>query len=293
MSAGAFTPSAHLASLGWHPAVRFVARHSGKSLDVATGDHCEQRTSDDNSHSQVFFLVDAGGGLFNIVHKASGKYLDVSGASTADGAQILLWTPNGGANQKWQLKPTGDGHFIITASHSGKSIDVEGAQTTDGARTFQYSTHGNPNQQWAMVRVNSDTVKIRIGYNGKVLETEHGGNDAKLVQRDDNGNANQKFILRANQEGYYNLTHAASGKAIDVQGNRTDNNAPLLLWDHHGGHNQQFRLLALPNGFYAMLPRNAESTKKAIDVPKDNSSPAALWDYHGEPNQQFRFEFSG
>jgi len=191
------------------------------------------------------------------------------------------------------LKPTADGFHVITASHSGKSIDVEGASQNDGARTFQWSTHGGANQQWRMERVNSDVVKIRIGYNNKVLATESGNNDAKLVQRDDNGDINQKFILHANQEGYYQIVHAASNKAVDVQGNRTDNGAPLLLWDQHGGHNQQFRLHPHPNGFYTLLPRNAESTRKAVDVPKDGSSAALLWDFHGEHNQQFRFEFSG
>ncbi|SFL00309.1 hypothetical protein SAMN03159341_102657 [Paenibacillus sp. 1_12] len=28
---------------------------------------------------------------------------DVNGGSTADGAGLIQWTDNGGANQKWQL----------------------------------------------------------------------------------------------------------------------------------------------------------------------------------------------
>jgi hypothetical protein len=42
---------------------------------------------------------------FQIMHvnRNSGKLLDVSDDSTADGANIIQWTGNGGINQKWSF----------------------------------------------------------------------------------------------------------------------------------------------------------------------------------------------
>ncbi|MEU9014629.1 RICIN domain-containing protein [Streptomyces sp. NPDC048479] len=33
-----------------------------------------------------------------------GKCLDVPGASTTDGVQLVIWTCQGGANQRWFLR---------------------------------------------------------------------------------------------------------------------------------------------------------------------------------------------
>lgn len=45
--------------------------------------------------------LDQGGNTITGVR--SGKCPDAYGASTANGTRIVLWTCNGGANQKWQL----------------------------------------------------------------------------------------------------------------------------------------------------------------------------------------------
>jgi galactan endo-1,6-beta-galactosidase len=37
------------------------------------------------------------------VNRNSGKVLDVSGRSTADGGNVIQWTDNGGSNQQWSL----------------------------------------------------------------------------------------------------------------------------------------------------------------------------------------------
>ncbi|MFI8080866.1 RICIN domain-containing protein [Kitasatospora sp. NPDC086009] len=39
--------------------------------------------------------------VFQLVNAASGKCLDVSGGSTADGAAVIQWARTGGTNQGW------------------------------------------------------------------------------------------------------------------------------------------------------------------------------------------------
>ena len=80
----------------------------------------------------------------------SGKALDVSGASTANAALLIQYTPHGGTNQQWQLQSVGGGYYTIAARHSGKMIDVDHALTTEGASILQWPANGGLNQQWQL-----------------------------------------------------------------------------------------------------------------------------------------------
>ncbi|MBA2394495.1 MAG: cellulase family glycosylhydrolase [Ktedonobacteraceae bacterium] len=45
----------------------------------------------------------SGGNYYKLVNRNSGKDLDVSSASTADGGTVVQWTDNGGTNQQWSM----------------------------------------------------------------------------------------------------------------------------------------------------------------------------------------------
>jgi Ricin-type beta-trefoil lectin domain-like len=55
-----------------------------------------------NTDAQLWSLTSAGGGTV-IKNKATGLVIDDSGLTKAEGAHIILWTPNGGINQSWTL----------------------------------------------------------------------------------------------------------------------------------------------------------------------------------------------
>ncbi|WP_407077248.1 RICIN domain-containing protein [Streptomyces coeruleorubidus] len=59
-----------------------------------------------------------------LVNRGSGKALDVSGASTADGAALSQWARHDGANQRFQFVDSGGGYYRLKAQHSGKVLDV-------------------------------------------------------------------------------------------------------------------------------------------------------------------------
>ena len=44
-------------------------------------------------------------GYVRIVARHSGKAMDVEFASADDGARVIQYTPHGGANQQWLLRP--------------------------------------------------------------------------------------------------------------------------------------------------------------------------------------------
>ncbi|MEU3449057.1 endo-1,4-beta-xylanase [Streptomyces thermolilacinus] len=77
---------------------------------------------------------------------ASGRCLDVPGASTADGTQVQLWDCNNRANQQWTHTATGE-----LRVYGDKCLDAAG--TGNGAKVQIYSCWGGDNQKW---RLNAD-----------------------------------------------------------------------------------------------------------------------------------------
>ncbi|MCM2416381.1 RICIN domain-containing protein [Streptomyces sp. RKAG290] len=57
----------------------------------------------DGGANQQWQPVAQSDGSYHFVSRASGKCLDVTGASTADGALLEQWTCNGGSNQSFRL----------------------------------------------------------------------------------------------------------------------------------------------------------------------------------------------
>jgi hypothetical protein len=115
---------------------------------------------------------------------ASGKCVDVNGASSADGTKIQLWTCTGGTNQQWARNGstwrslgkcmtatgTGDGALVqlstcnggagqnwaaqtggaLVNSGSGKCLDANGGSTANGTQLIIWSCHGGTNQRWTL-----------------------------------------------------------------------------------------------------------------------------------------------
>jgi poly(3-hydroxybutyrate) depolymerase len=120
---------------------------------------------------------------FRLRGEASGRCLDVNGASSANGSQMIIWDchtnanqqftqngqtlqvmgkcldlPNaaagtrvqiwdchGGTNQQWNI----NGNGTISSVQTGLCLDVNGASTTNGSAVIVWSCHTGANQRWA------------------------------------------------------------------------------------------------------------------------------------------------
>jgi hypothetical protein len=132
-----------------------------------------------------------------VVAAHSNKNLDVSGVSQSNGAPVIQWSPNGGANQLWKFIPTDRaGVYNVIAAHSGKLLDVEFASTANGARTIQWPANGGGNQRWRLRPVAGGHEMV-ADHSGKALDIEgaspHDG--AAAIQWPPHGGANQLWRL--------------------------------------------------------------------------------------------------
>ncbi|MET8629141.1 RICIN domain-containing protein [Kitasatospora sp. NPDC004669] len=136
-----------------------------------------------------------------VVSANSSKCLDVTGASTTDGAQVIQWTCGAGkANQQWALVPVpGSSAVQIVSANSSKCLDVTGASTTDGAQVIQWTCGaGKANQQWALVPVpGSSAVQIVSANSSKCLDVTGAStaDGAQVIQWTCGTGANQRWTV--------------------------------------------------------------------------------------------------
>ncbi|MDX3129445.1 RICIN domain-containing protein [Streptomyces europaeiscabiei] len=145
-------------------------------------------------------VTGAGGGpYYDLVARHSGKCLDVSDNSAADGAVALQYTCGGGLNQQWRLKDAGNGYVQILAQHSGKCLDVAGNSTADGAFVNQYRCTTGTNQQWQFQDQGGGYYRLVARHSGKCLDVKDASttNGARLIQWPCGTGANQQFQRRA------------------------------------------------------------------------------------------------
>ena len=114
------------------------------------------------------------------------------GGSTADGADVIQWSCNGGSEQQWKWT---DGQLVNWKS--GKCLSVAGGgSTANGADIIQWSCNGNPEQQWTY---HPHTSEWSNG-NGKYLSVSGSGSTvagAQIIQWSATGGAEQKWSASA------------------------------------------------------------------------------------------------
>lgn len=139
----------------------------------------------------------ASGKVYKITAKHSGKSLDVSNYSSAEGALVNQWSYVGGNNQKWEITDTGTGYYTIKSAHSGRVLEVVGGSAANDANICQSAyIAGKTSQQWSLEKI-GEYYKITNRNSGKVLDvsnisTEDG---ARIHQWDYVGGDNQLWKI--------------------------------------------------------------------------------------------------
>ena len=133
-------------------------------------------------------------GRYTIISASSGKCVDVTASSTADGANVQQYQCNGTGAQKFDVANMGDGWYRLLNSNSGKALDVDSASLNDGANVQQWTSNGTGAQRFAIQAVAGGFI-LRNQTSGKCVDvaawsTADGGN---IQQWTCNGKQNQIF----------------------------------------------------------------------------------------------------
>ena len=110
---------------------------------------------------------------YTIKNVNSGQLADVYQASTADGASVIQWPSNSGANQQWNIVQVSGQLYKIVNRNSGKVLGIGNSTHRRGANLQQYTYSGGNNQLWYFEPTSGGYV-IRNFETRQVLEV--GGN---------------------------------------------------------------------------------------------------------------------
>jgi hypothetical protein len=137
---------------------------------------------------------------YRIMSVNSCKVLDVSGASTNDGAQIIQYEWRGGENQKWSFIPLSGkdkGYYRIESASSGKCLDISGESKEAGAKLIQYTWHKGDNQKFKLTPISDDVYMIECKHSKMVLDVSGGSldNSANIIQYTSHGRSNQQWFI--------------------------------------------------------------------------------------------------
>ncbi len=174
------------------------------------------------------WYVSYDGDKVKLVNVGSGKALDVSAGSTAQGTVVQQYADNGTQAQRWYLKLGAGGWQLVSALDGGVALDVNGNSTKAGARIQVWGTNASAAQRFHFVPCDvlaSGEVYTIVSMDGSgdLVVDVPGASDADGVALqvfEDNGSAAQRFKVVRLPSGGWQIVNVKSGKYLTAAGER-------------------------------------------------------------------------
>ncbi|WP_331725051.1 RICIN domain-containing protein [Streptomyces sp. NBC_00040] len=139
----------------------------------------------------------ADGGVL-VRNQRSGKCLEISTGSVAQGTKAVQWTCTGNQHQLWRVNDLNNGYVQLQVEHSGQCLEVDNASTTPGAGVLQWPCHGGVQQQWKKIAVGNG-FQFKARHSSQCLEVDQatGGlsNGNRVLQWPCHGGSQQRWSL--------------------------------------------------------------------------------------------------
>ena len=194
---------------------------SMKDGSHALGTNVETQSSLDDASK--FVVRSMGDGSFNIIHK-NGLFVDVVNGTMANGTNIQGWQGNSAPAQKFVFK------------------------AVDGTKTIE--------DGWYTIDCQSESKNLCL----TVLDSKK-NEDRANVQLGEKTSANNQIwkVTYLENDGYYSIMSAGSGKAIDVADGRADQGTNIQQFknkDHRGEPTQQWIIKSAGDDSYYIYNYN-------------------------------------
>lgn len=241
--------------------------------------------------SQLFVVsssdVNIATGVSMIITSVTNKKLvtDVTGASTANGARVQLYSSNNTNAQKYRFESIGNGTYKIVNINSGKMLDVAGGSTANGAALQQYTSNNTVAQQWTVRNYGSGKIAL-VSVNANKAVDIPGGNavqQAQLQLYSPNGTVAQQWLVakapltlreRLNEtaakhrqdlpDGTYTFgSKLNTSMKMDVSGASRSNYGNVQIWAGNGTNAQKWKVTHDSNGYVTLTSVNSG---KVLDV---------------------------
>ncbi len=248
--------------------------------------------------------------------------LDVQDVSTANGANVQVWTYEGGSNQQWTITQDteyGSGYRIMPKHTGGKSLDIVNTvyELTSGANIQIWNNDNSPVQSWVFLPYtgnNSSQESERVISDGDyVIASAKNSNyylDIAGITASNGTNIQLTGeTAPANVADYdvWTVTYDSSGKfykicqktnqnmCLDVQDSSTANGGNVQVWAYETGGSNQRWTIAQNTDYgrgYRIMPQHTGG--KSLDIVNQvyelsNGANIQIWDNDSSPVQSWVF----
>lgn len=221
---------------------------------------------------------------YTIVSRFSGKALDLTDGSTADGTNIQQWTLTGGSHQEWRVRAETDGYCSIRSmADERKAITIRDGNVElvlyTGADTQLFQLVQERGSYGILSKASNATTGLDVfewstENGGNISEYEYWGGDCQLW--------NFTPVQPAVSDGTYVIRSALSGLLLNAA---VDTNGGIA---HQDRVDQVWKVTKLLNGFCTI--QDAKGMALTIqDGSGADGQDVVLTPYTGERDQQFRF----
>ena len=200
--------------------------------------------------------------------------VDVKSGSTANKANIHLWTYAGKEQQKFKLEYN-NGYYVIRNLKSNKVLDVDNNGKTSGTNVQQYTYNGTDAQKWIIQKTSDGYYNIISKSSGLFLDISNAStkDGANIQIYTANGTKSQKFNFifkgetkgkKTLEEGTYRIVTAKNQNVgLDVSSANKNDGGNVQLWKWDNVNQQKFNLVYNGDGYYTII---AVHSGKVLDI---------------------------
>lgn len=229
----------------------------GVGWPAASGTNVAVCTAPDPSNIPGYeiWTIKYSNGFYTIKQMNTDMSLDVQGASSDDGTNVMVHPAHGGTNQQWAISKNGSNGYRIQSKCNGKSLDVLGGVFESGKNVGMWTNNSTVMQSWLFIPYNpsqpiSQGKYMMVSMLNKNYIMDVAGDTGNIpngqnvqIWADGATTKTNEFEAIPLSNGYYKFVHVASGKVLDVAGGLSDLERNIQLWEDSGSIIQQWAII--------------------------------------------------
>lgn len=178
--------------------------------------------------------------------------------------------------------------------NSGKCLDVGNADPASGTDLVQFTCTGAKNQTWFLTRMNGSTdYQIRSGLGGaRNMDVEGGGTNNGARIQIYNSAVVQKWGVRKQADGNFEIVAKAADKCLDVANASTANSAAVQQFTCGGGLHQRWVIKPRTSAL-SLIARHSSRCVDVASASAANNANVQQFDCSGATNQKWYLQGAG
>ena len=241
-------------------------------------------------------------GFYRISQLGCDRSLDVNNASIKQGENVQVTSGNSSSAQKWAISLNPSQGYRLQAKCSGLSLDIEGGKLENGINVEQWSDNDSIAQRWVFIpykpaQTLADGRYILVSTLDDSMVLDVAGDTGDVpnetnvdIWNDSCQSKYNSFDVTAQSNGYYTLTHAASGKELTALGGGTLYGSNVAVYEPNDSTAHEWAITKDgDNGGYVLRARSSGYAMDVTDGGTANGTNVRQLPYNGTKAQTWRF----